>query len=45
MGLLPRWCVSATPPGAGVHGISGYYAARTLLRHEFGITTMPSLAP
>jgi phytoene dehydrogenase-like protein len=38
-------CSAATPPGAGVHGMSGYYAARTLLRREFGITMMPSLAP
>jgi phytoene dehydrogenase-like protein len=44
---IPRvyLCSAATPPGAGVHGMSGYYAARTLLRREFGITTMPSLAP
>ncbi|OSC40462.1 phytoene desaturase family protein [Mycobacterium decipiens] len=38
-------CSAATPPGAGVHGMSGYYAARTLLRREFGITEMPKLAP
>lgn len=38
-------CSSATPPGGGVHGMSGYYAARTLLRREFGITKLPSLAP
>jgi phytoene dehydrogenase-like protein len=38
-------CSAATPPGPGVHGMSGYYAARTLLRREFGITTMPGLAP
>jgi phytoene dehydrogenase-like protein len=38
-------CSSATPPGVGVHGMAGYYAARTVLRREFGITTMPSLAP
>jgi phytoene dehydrogenase-like protein len=36
-------CSAATPPGGGVHGMSGYYAARTLLRREFGITTMPAL--
>lgn len=36
---------SATPPGPGVHGLAGWYAARSALRHEFGITTMPSLAP
>ncbi|ORV85218.1 dehydrogenase [Mycobacterium interjectum] len=38
-------CSAATPPGGGVHGMSGYYAARTLLRREFGITDMPRLAP
>jgi phytoene dehydrogenase-like protein len=38
-------CSAATPPGAGVHGMSGYYAARTLLRHEFGIAEMPALGP
>ncbi|ORW34006.1 dehydrogenase [Mycobacterium paraense] len=38
-------CSAATPPGGGVHGMSGYYAARTLLRREFGIADMPTLAP
>jgi phytoene dehydrogenase-like protein len=38
-------CSSATPPGTGVHGMCGYYAARTVLRREFGITGMPRLAP
>ncbi len=38
-------CSSATPPGGGVHGMAGFYAARTVLRREFGIKTMPSLAP
>ncbi len=38
-------CSSATPPGTGVHGMSGYYAARTVLRREFGIKDMPSVAP
>lgn len=38
-------CSSATPPGTGVHGMAGHYAARTVLRREFGITTLPRLAP
>jgi phytoene dehydrogenase-like protein len=38
-------CSSATPPGTGVHGMAGYYAARTVLRKEFGIRQMPRLAP
>ena len=38
-------CSSATPPGPGVHGMCGYYAARTMLRREFGIKQMPTLNP
>jgi phytoene dehydrogenase-like protein len=38
-------CSSATPPGTGVHGMAGYYAARTVLRREFGVKQLPSLAP
>jgi phytoene dehydrogenase-like protein len=54
---VPRWdpyrtpldgvylCSAATPPGPGVHGMCGYFAARSVLRHEFGVRDMPSLAP
>lgn len=38
-------CSSASPPGGGVHGMAGYYAARTVLRKEFGIKKLPPLSP
>jgi phytoene dehydrogenase-like protein len=34
-------CGSATPPGGGVHGMCGQYAARSALRHVFGMRTLP----
>lgn len=36
-------CSSAAAPGPGVHGQPGYLAARSVLRHEFGIRTPPVL--
>lgn len=36
---------SSAPPGPSVHGLGGAYAARSALRHEFGIHTLPDLAP
>lgn len=38
-------CSGAAAPGPGVHGMGGYLAARSVLRHMFGIRTPPSLAP
>jgi phytoene dehydrogenase-like protein len=35
-------CSASTPPGPGVHGLGGWYAAKRVLR-EFGILSMPSL--
>ncbi len=49
----PRWdpystpckglylCSSSTPPGGGVHGMCGYYAAQSVLRREFGWSKSP----
>lgn len=38
-------CSASTPPGPGVHGLGGWYAARRVLRERFAIDAPPSLAP
>lgn len=38
-------CSASTPPGPGVHGLGGWRAALSALRHEFGIRRAPDLAP
>ncbi|KAA0101049.1 NAD(P)/FAD-dependent oxidoreductase [Mycolicibacterium sp. P1-18] len=54
---VPRWdpyrtpipnvylCSASTAPGPGVHGMPGVHAARRVLRHHFGIGSMPDVGP
>lgn len=34
-------CSSSTPPGPSVHGLCGWYAARSALKHEYGMEPPP----
>jgi phytoene dehydrogenase-like protein len=36
-------CSASTPPGPGVHGLGGWFAARRVLRRSFGIRRLPEL--
>jgi phytoene dehydrogenase-like protein len=38
-------CSASTPPGPGVHGLGGWYAARRVLRREFDVRDVPDLSP
>ncbi len=38
-------CSASTSPGPGVHGMAGWGAALSVLRHEFGVREAPALWP
>ncbi|WP_194420761.1 phytoene desaturase family protein [Microbacterium abyssi] len=38
-------CGASTTPGPGVHGLPGWHAALSALRHDFGSRALPDLSP
>jgi phytoene dehydrogenase-like protein len=38
-------CSASTPPGAGVHGMCGYFAAALALKRHFGVSAMSLSTP
>ncbi|WP_308797266.1 phytoene desaturase family protein [Agromyces silvae] len=38
-------CGASAAPGPGVHGLGGWYAALSALKHEFGTRIRPDLSP
>jgi phytoene dehydrogenase-like protein len=38
-------CSGATPPGPGVHAMSGFHAATRVLKQQFGISDLPDVSP